>query len=71
MEKIKKEAELLSMALGIYGFSINHEGAFTVLKTIEGLNKKGDQFSIRDGSEIQALAEREYPKKEKEDGTKK
>lgn len=63
MEKTGKEkAKLLSQALGACGLGITDESAYIVLEAIEVLKVKGDKFSLRDASVIEAAAIDAYAK---------
>jgi hypothetical protein len=62
MSKITKDqkANYLRLALAMSGISVVTEVAELILTINEGINEKGDKFSIRDASKIEADIQRKY-----------
>lgn len=56
----KKQVEMMRLALGLSGMPCNDAAAETVLLVVDGLETKGDQFSLRDASAIEYQIMRKY-----------
>ena len=64
--KMKKgaEANYMRLALGMSGIAVSTQVADLIVTMHKGIEQKGDLFSIRDASRIEAMIEEKYKAKE-------
>ena len=55
-----QEANYMRLALGMSGISVSTQVADLIWTMKEGIDAKGDKFSIRDASQIEAMIEKKY-----------
>lgn len=60
----EEEIKMLKAALALQGIGINERMADQILVTMRILEKKGDQFTLKDAIEISCEIDRKYKEKE-------